>query len=205
VVGFDWQLGIGKKFCMNELARYFQLVSDFQPDQRAIDVAHNLFLIGAVLSKKPERILELGIGTGFVTRSLLAAIRFNGKGHITSVDNWFDWNGNEPPGIDQLRKDGVAIRVDSEETFLRKCPSDEYDVLISDADHVNSGHWLPEHLRVARNDAFLFFHDTNSPAWPTLLTIQQRISHLPHYHFTENSRPDERCSRGWLFVINKKK
>jgi hypothetical protein len=27
---------------------------------------------------------------------------------------------------------------------------------------------------------------------------------LPHFHFTESSRPDERCERGWLFVINKK-
>jgi predicted O-methyltransferase YrrM len=190
---------------MNELAQYFQFLSHFQADQRALDVSHSLFLFGAVLSKKPERILELGIGTGLVTLSLVAAAKFNGKGHITSVDNWFDWNGKEPPGIDQLRKHGVAVIVDSEQAFLRKCPSDQYDVLISDADHFNSGNWLSEHLRVTRNDAFLFFHDTNSPEWPTLFTIQQRISHLPHYHFTENSRPDERCSRGWLFVINKKK
>jgi hypothetical protein len=190
---------------MNELSQYFQLIADFRPNQRAIDVAHNLFLMGAVLSKKPEKILELGIGTGFVTRSLVAAVRFNGKGHITSVDNWLDWNGKEPPGINKLREEGVTVRVDSEQAFLRKCPSDEYDVLISDADHVNSGHWLSEHFRVTRNDAFLFFHDTNSPEWPTLLTIEPRVSHLPHYHFTEDSRPDERCSRGWLFVINKKK
>jgi predicted O-methyltransferase YrrM len=190
---------------MSDLAQYFQLVTDFQPEERAIDVAHNLLLVGAVLSKKPERILELGIGTGFVTRSLVAAVRFNGKGHITSVDNWFDWHGNEPSWIDQLREEGVTVRIDSEQAFLQKCPSDEYDFLISDADHVNSGNWLSEHLRVTRNDGFLFFHDTNSPAWPTLLTIQRRLSHLPHYHFTENSRPDERCSRGWLFVINKKK
>ena len=193
------------KSFMRDLARYFDLLADFKPDERAIDVAHNLLLIGAVLSKKPERILELGIGTGIVTRSLLAAVRFNGKGHITSVDNWFDWHGKEPSWVNQLREQGVTVRVDSEETFLRKCPADEYDLLISDADHVNSGRWLAEHLRVTRNDGFLFFHDTKSANWPTLFTIQQRISHLPHYHFTEESRPDERCSRGWLFVINKKK
>jgi predicted O-methyltransferase YrrM len=192
-------------FQMNELGPYFQFLAHFRTDPRAIDVAHNLFLVGAVMSKKPEKILELGIGTGFVTLSLLTAVRFNGKGHITSVDNWFDWNGKEPPEIDHLRKQGVAVVTDNEHAFLQKCPSDEYDVLISDADHFNSGRWLSEHLRVTRNGAFLFFHDTNSPEWPTLLTIQERILHLPHYHFRENSRPDERCSRGWLFVINKKK
>jgi len=190
---------------MNELGQYFHFISHFQPDPRAIDLAHNVFLIGAVLSKKPDKILELGIGTGLVTLSLASAVKFNHKGHITSVDNWFDWNGKEPPGIDQLRNHGVVVVVSSEEDFLRKCPSDEYDVLISDADHFRSGNWLAEHLRVTRNDAFLFFHDTNSPEWPTLFTIKQRLSHLPHYHFTAESRPDERCARGWLFAINKKK
>jgi predicted O-methyltransferase YrrM len=122
-------------------------------------------LTGAVLSKKPESILELGIGTGFITRSLIAAVGFNGKGRITSVDNWGDFGGKEPHWIGELRDNGVTVAVNSEEGFLRECPSDEYDFLISDADHLNSGRWLSEHLRVSRNNAFLFFHDTNSPEY----------------------------------------
>lgn len=191
-------------FSLDALARYFECLRDFENNERAIDVAHNFFLAAAVMAKKPDTILELGVGTGFATFALVTAVQFNGKGHITAVDNWADWNGKEPEFTAHMRADGVEIVTATEHEFLKASPSDQYDILISDADHYNSGHWLDEHLRVARHDAFLFFHDTNSPKWPSLVTIPQRLSHLPHYHFRECSRPDERCDRGWLFVINKK-
>ena len=56
---------------LSELAPYFQLLQDF--DHRniiALDRAHNIFLVGAVLSLKPDEVLELGVGTGYVTSSL---------------------------------------------------------------------------------------------------------------------------------------
>ncbi len=63
---------------MHELAPYFELLATFNNQHAvAIDLAHNVFLIGAVLSRKPERVLELGVGTGYVTRSLLHALRYN--------------------------------------------------------------------------------------------------------------------------------
>ena len=135
---------------------------------------------------------------------MIAGIRFNGRGRITCVDNWFDWGGKEPAGIDKLRQIGAKVVPETEERFLRACAADQYDFLISDADHMHSGDWVQEHLRVTRNDAFLFFHDTNSAEWPSLRGIPSAVSHLPHYHFVQSSRPDERCTRGWLFVINKK-
>ena len=192
----------------NELAGYFQLLARGNPSAAAIDIAHNLFLVGAAVAKKPSRLLELGIGSAFVTQSLLHALRFNGKGRLTSVDNWLDWNGSPPPFVDGLRSAGVNVIVASEEEFVRASPDDAYDFLVSDADHFNSAAWLDQHLRIVEHDGFLFFHDTNQPRrFAGLATIERQISErgLPHFHFKESSRPEERCERGWLFVVNKKR
>src|ERR1700737_3863644 len=97
---------------MHELAPYFHLLSSFDNSNVvAIDLAHNVFLVGAVLARKPERVLELGIGSGYVTTSLLHALRFNRKGRLTSVDNWFDWGGAEPAFVAPLRTAGVNVVV----------------------------------------------------------------------------------------------
>jgi predicted O-methyltransferase YrrM len=164
-------------------------------------------LVGAVLARKPERVLELGMGSGYVTSSLLHALRYNRKGSLTSVDNWFDWNGVEPPFAANLRAQGATVVTSGEEDFVRLAPDDAYDLLVSDADHFKSGGWLDQHLRIVAHDGFLFFHDTNQPRmFPSLATIEGQIRErgLPHFHFKGSSRPDERCQRGWLFVINKK-
>jgi predicted O-methyltransferase YrrM len=194
---------------MHELTPYFNLLSSFNnANMVAIDLAHNMFLVGAVLARKPERILELGVGSGYVTNSLLHAVRYNRKGKVTSVDNWADWKGVEPAFAANLRAAGVSVIVSGEEEFVRATPDNAYDMLISDADHFRSSAWLDQHLRIVANDGFLFFHDTNQPRmFPGLTTIEGQIKDrgLPCFHFKESSRPDERCERGWLFVINKKK
>jgi predicted O-methyltransferase YrrM len=194
---------------MNELVPYFNLLSSFNnANAVAIDLAHNVFLVGAVLARKPERVLELGVGSGYVTNSLLHALRFNRKGKLTSVDNWFDWKGTEPAFVASLRAAGVNVVVSGEEEFVRSAPDNAYDFLISDADHFKSGSWLDQHLRVVQHDGFLFFHDTNQPrTFPSLATIEGQIKGrgLPHFHFKDSSRPEERCQRGWLFVINQKR
>jgi glycosyltransferase involved in cell wall biosynthesis len=175
----------------------------------AVDRCHNLFLMGALLSKKPENVLELGIGAGFVTWSLIHALRFNRRGKLTCVDNWFDWGGIEPEGIDEIRAAGVNVVAPiMEEEFVKNCPSDAYDFLISDADPFLSGLWVDEHLRITKLDGFMFFHKTNRKEdYPNLQLIEKRIKELGlfYYHFTESSRTDERCTRGWLFAINNKK
>src|SRR6266852_2518006 len=124
---------------MHELAPYFNLLSSFNNASAvAIDLAHNVFLVGAVLARKPERVLELGVGSGYVTNSLMHAMRFNRKGKLTSVDNWFDWKGAEPAFVPPLRAAGVSVVVCGEEEFVRSAPDDPYDLLVSDADHFRS-------------------------------------------------------------------
>jgi predicted O-methyltransferase YrrM len=181
-----------------------QITINFENHPGAIDLNHNLLLMGAVMSKKPETVLELGIGTGLASWSILTALKYNERGRLVCVDNWHDSGGIEPGHVAPIRQAGAEIVVSDEESFVKSCPSDSFDLLVSDADHTRSGLWLEEHLRIVKDNGFLFFHDTNNPAWPTLHSIPGRVSHLPHHHFTENSRADERCQRGWLWVINRK-
>lgn len=193
----------------HELTLYFDLLSTFNNKNLvALDLAHNVFLVGAVLARKPERILELGVGSAYLTNSLMNAIAYNRKGCLTSVDNWCDWGGNEPAFASGLRDAGVNLVVSGEEEFVRAASDDAFDFLVSDADHFRSASWLDQHLRIVQHDGFLFFHDTNqADMFPGLATLESQIRDrgLPHFHFKESSRPEERCQRGWLFVINKKK
>ena len=117
-----------------------------------------------------------------------------------------DTNGREPDFVKAMRTQGVQFVSSSEEAFVRRAETDAHDFLVSDADHLRSGGWVDQHLRIVANDGFLFFHDTNDPAFPSLATIEGQIRErgLAHFHFKTNSRPDERCQRGFLFVINRK-
>jgi predicted O-methyltransferase YrrM len=190
------------------LIPYFNLVSAF--DHRnpiAIDCAHNLLIIGSVLARKPSQILELGFGTGYLTKSLMCAINYNTSGALTTVDNWYDTQGVEPNTAKELRSEGLNLVNSGEEEFVRRAPTDFYDLLISDADHYNSPKWIDQHLRIVQHDGLLFFHDTNQPqTLAQLAKLEAEIIRrkLPYFHFKQNSRPDERCDRGLLFVINKK-
>jgi glycosyltransferase involved in cell wall biosynthesis len=194
---------------MENLRKYFDFILNFEHrNSSSIDRCHNLFLIGAVLSKKPEHILELGIGSGYVTLSLIHALKYNGMGSLTCVDNWFDWGGHEPEGIEVIRSAGVnVVAPASEQEFVHQCPSDFYDFLIADADPFLSGLWIDEHLRITRDNGFMFFRNTNrKDDLPNLQLIEKRIKELglAYYHFIEQSRPDECCRSGWLFAINAK-
>ena len=194
---------------MEALERYFSLLKSFDAGNGvAIDRNHGLFLFGALVARKPEDVLELGIGSGLVSWTLVHGLRYNGRGRLTSVDNWLDWKGQEPPVAEELRKAGVnVVSPVAEEEFVKGSPSDAYDFLVSDADHRRSGSWIDEHLRVTRHDAFLFFHDTNhEDRFRGLKAVERRIRELqlPCFHFTRSTRPEERCERGWLFAINKK-
>lgn len=193
---------------MEALRDYFAMLESFDHvnNQVAVDRCHNMFMMGALLAQKPDDILELGIGSGYVTVSLIHGIRYNGKGRLTCVDNWTDARGGEMGDVaDNLRKVGVNVVAPVEEyRFVSGCPSESYDFLVSDADHLNSGTWIDEHLRIVRPGGFLFFHDTNQvDEFPNMALIVRRVQELGlcHYHFKKSSRPDEQCERGWLFVM----
>src|SRR5262245_248985 len=121
---------------MQELKQYFEMLPQFVGNVRAVDLAHNMFLFGCVVARKPRHVLEMGMGTGYVTGSLVHALNYNRVGDLTCVDNWFDWGGREPEGIAQVRAAGVRVVAPMDENaFLRSAPDNAYDLVVSDADH----------------------------------------------------------------------
>lgn len=193
---------------MNNIKAYVELLAQSTTEYVGMDSSHYLHIVGSLLAKKPEKVLEIGIGTAMLTVGLVMGLRYNQKGTLTCVDNWFDWHGNEPPGIDSLREAGVTVCAPMEESaFLATCPDNAYDFVVSDGDHTNSGNWVDEYFRITAPDGFIFFHDANNhEMFPALAQIEKRVKALglPHFHFVQSSRGDERCDRGLLFVINKK-
>lgn len=193
---------------MDNLKSYIDLLGRADNQDAGMDACHYVQIVASLMAKKPRSILEVGIGTALLTVGLIMGIRYNRCGALTCVDSWYDWHGEEPPDIDSLREAGVTVLAPVEERqFLRECPDNEYDFVISDGDHRNSGSWVDEYFRITKPDGFMYFHDTNDHgAFPSLSLIEARVKELqlPYYHFTQSSRPDERCERGLLFVINKK-
>jgi predicted O-methyltransferase YrrM len=166
-----------------------------------IDRAHNALLFGSILSAKPEHVLELGVGMGYATKSILLGLRFNGVGKLTSVDSCRDFENKEPPHFKELKEMGAEIVIQTEEEFTKRQPEGTYDFLVSDADHRHAANWVEGTLKMMKPGSVMFFHDTN---WiPELYSIKNKLkSHgVPSFHFKKSSLPNERCERGWLMAF----
>jgi predicted O-methyltransferase YrrM len=169
----------------------------------SLDLSHAALIMGVVAAKKPEQVLELGFGIGYGTDAIVQALTWNRKGRLTVVDNWYDWQGREPDTTAPFKQRGVEFVVGSEEDFVRSAADEKYDVLVSDADHLNSHKWLDQHLRIVRPGGVLFFHDVGPGSlFPNLRQIVRdaKAMGLSHQLFAEDTRSDEYCHRGLLMV-----
>jgi predicted O-methyltransferase YrrM len=190
----------------NDMKEYFEFLENFVWATVAVDKSHAMLLYGMITSHKPDTILELGIGSGFITKTILYAIKYNGKGNLTSVDNWNDWSGKEPNHIQELRNMGVNIIAPiDEEIFIRE-NKNKYDVIIVDGNHRHGGEWADKVLEMLNPNGFLFAHDVEHPNYPTLKNYQILANKFGYsnYTFSKSSRDDEYCWRGWI-MINKNK
>ena len=165
----------------------------------AMDACHYALIYGFAVATKPRRVLELGIGSGGCTRMLLEAIRFNGIGHLTAVDNWFDWGGQRPEG---LPEDPALTILEATESQFIHGGLDQFELIVSDADHFHADRWIDGTLRRLAPGGVAFFHDVCNPMFPNLAKIEH-CARQEGYHcrvFATSSRADERCERGLLVV-----
>jgi spermidine synthase len=171
---------------------------------QAMDVAHATLIASLIGAAKPERVLELGVGSAYLTRVLLAALADNGRGKLTSVDNFVDWKGRQPPHIAALAQENPAWDlVEKDETeFVHSAPTTQFDFIISDGDHVHGYQNAPDVFRIARVGATLAFHDTHNSLFNILGRLPERCRQLrfPSAHFYAKSRPDENTDRGLLIA-----
>lgn len=167
-----------------------------------IDTCHRKLIGAMVAAAKPERILELGFGTGLTTDELM----YNTYSIVTVVDNWFDFHNREPHDlINNYVLNGATFIQANESDYLFSQPSDTFDFLVSDADH--TGDWCEEHFRVTKPGSWCFFHDTNQPhIYPGLARTVEYVKERGwmYEHFTKSTLPVEECHRGLLMVRNGK-
>jgi hypothetical protein len=174
-------------------------------DRTSMDMAHAALIASMALSLKPARVLELGIGTGYLTKALLLALQMNGRGSLLCVDNWFDWDSRRPEHISELEAWGAKVVVSSEEAFVRSCEREQFDLVVSDADHFSSYKWFEGTLGLVAREGVAFFHDTNQPdMFPGLAQLPKRAAELglPCCHYTASDGNSDRCHRGLLMVLN---
>ncbi len=187
---------------LKQLHETIRILGAINRNDVSIDVAHVALIHSLVISCKPASILELGLGTGFSTLALFMGMQFNARGSLTVVDDYTDWGGQEPEIVSQIvQLSGVKHINASEREFVTNAPNATYDFILSDADHW--GDWQEEHLRITRKGGVIAFHDTNNPDFPNLHRVERLLLSrgIPHRHFTESSRQDERCERGLLVAF----
>lgn len=170
-----------------------------------IDVAHADLLRALVVAGKPKKVLELGIGGGQATDAILSGLEYNQQDYeYTLVDNWLDFGRKMPPEVQERYGSRVNLVTLDEREFVFAC-KEQYDLIMSDADHHNTDQWFEyvfEHL--VAEGGILCYHDvTLVDQFPNLLTILNRCQeyNLNHKLFNKDSRPGEMCYRGFLVIF----
>lgn len=164
-----------------------------------MDECHYELIQGMAQALKPQRVLEIGIGSGICSRRLLRALAANNFGELISVDNWHDWGGQRPEWIRPSAHWTIAEQ--SEEHFIKTC-QDRFGLIVSDGDHHRADQWARETLDLLEPGGVAFFHDVANADFPNLMKIH--VAALESGYscrlFNRSTLPSERCYRGLLMV-----
>lgn len=185
-------------------ARKYHPLIECHPDVM-MDDCHIDLIRALVLAAKPQRILEIGVGSGVVTAALLDAIHENGSGSLTLVDGFNDWNFQKPAGMNQLPTQ-VEFIQSLEQDFVRKSVLEnrQFDFVVSDADHAHTGEWAVDTCSIIAPGGLLIYHDATSEHCPSVATAVLVATTLAFQclKFNRSSHAHERCERG-LAVLQK--
>lgn len=165
----------------------------------SIDEAHAALVYGLVRAHKPRRILEFGFGGGASANAIMAACRANEiDACYTLVDNWIDWGGVRPANTN---RDGIEFVCADEWTFVKNC-DDQFDFIMSDADHIHTHRWFEDvYDALLAPGGVLIYHDCcNFPGIAEIVTACER-ERLRHVVFDKCSVDGEACQRGILVIF----
>jgi len=171
----------------------------------AMDDNHIQLINTLVLCNKPTSILEIGVGSGLVTKTILEALQYNQKPSIlTCVDNFLDWNGQTPQGFDSF-KDSINFINSNERDFVMGC-KETYDFIVSDADHHHTNEWVDETYNLLNEGGILIYHDVTNHDFRNLYDIVRYAEsrQINHVIFNKSSLPYERCERGLMVMFKNK-
>lgn len=185
----------------------------------AVDDCHADLTYGLIRSHKPSNILEMGVGSGTITKVILKAVSENENGQlsngykkakVTLVDNWYDWNGTKPTELIDQFESNVSV-IDSSELNFVFNTRETYDFIFSDADHWNTDKWFDYvYDRLLNDNGILIYHDVsmanNFPSddlrFPNLenIMVQCKKRNLNYIYFNKSSIKTERCYRGYIVI-----
>lgn len=171
-----------------------------------IDAVHAELVKSLVLANKPTTVLEIGIGGGQATDAILAGLDFNQTPYeYVLVDNWHDWGGVRPDGVNEKYSDKLTI-IDSGEREFVFSTDRKFDFIMSDGDHHNTDQWFEYVYANLLNDGgIICYHDVNffEDEFVNLRDIHRKCQEygLRYKLFNKNSLPTERCQRGLLVIF----
>jgi predicted O-methyltransferase YrrM len=191
---------------MNAFKEYANYISSYKNwEGVSIDFSHSFYVFGLVTSLKPTKVLEIGMGAGFVTNCLLYAIDYNQHGKLTCVDNWYDWQGTPPEYVKGFEQRGAKIITSDEYNFVSTC-EDTYDLIFSDGNHNEGGNWVPEIFKLLNKNGVLFAHDIRMERYPTLVRYEEFAKEMGYSYicFDKNTLSHELCQRGLIMIYKDK-
>jgi predicted O-methyltransferase YrrM len=168
-----------------------------RPVEVSIDTAHSALIMGLVLSLKPARVLELGLGSGITGELIVRCLEYNGIGAYTLVEGFVDSGGSRTTDPTWLRTtDEIVASMESD--YVSKSESGQFDFILSDADHLHAHLHVANTIRICRPGGIVVWHDTANSSFPSLAEIPSRARNLGCHvvQFNRESRADERTGRG---------
>ena len=171
-----------------------------------IDQAHAELIYGLVVASKPVNLLELGLGGGKSVDSVLAGLEYNKQPYsYTLVDNWLDWNGSIPDGVEEKYANVLQIVTSDEKEFVYSCQQ-KYDFIVSDADHYRTDQWFKYvYDNLLEDNGILIYHDVDffGNSFPNLRQIYFTAVKNGYSFklFNKNSLPGEQCQRGLMVIF----
>ena len=170
-----------------------------------MDNNHLELIYSLIICNKPQKSLEIGIGSGASTRKIISGYEYNQiKLDLTCVDNFIDWNHNPPENLEHIKQITSINFINSNEyDFVSNC-KEKYDFIVSDADHQNTDKWVDKTLNLLKKDGILIYHDVTNVDYKNLYSIIEYVKNqnIQHLIFNKSSLSNERCERG-LLVIKK--
>jgi spermidine synthase len=171
-----------------------------------IDTAHAELIYGLIVSSKPKKILELGLGGGKSADAIIKGINYNqNNSEFSIVDNWLDFGSNMPDGVLEKYSKYANIITSNENDFIFSCKQ-KFDFIFSDADHYSTDQWFKYvYDEILEDNGILVYHDVNlfEPIFENLKNILSKCieEKLNYVIFNKNSKPSERCHRGLLVIF----
>jgi predicted O-methyltransferase YrrM len=177
-----------------------------------VDECHAELISSLIKVHKPRTVLELGVGSGFTSKKILDALDWNEvPAKYSLVDNWADWHGVIPEGVETLAKHPMCTLYQASEIHFVFSTHEKYEFIFSDADHWNADKWFDYvYERLLVPGGILIYHDvcTVDPpegelTFPNLRNIYDRCVKLGIHHklFNKSSKSGERCWRGLLVIF----